>query len=112
VTTAIAFVLAAGLGALARGEIGRRFNQARALPWGTVLVNISGSFALGLLHDVGPPMITILGLGGLGAFTTFSSFARDAVALAQERHPALSFGYVIGTCAAGIGAAAAGMWLG
>ena len=107
--TAIAFAVAAGVGALARAEAGRRWNRHEGLAWGSLIVNVVGSFALGLLHDVGPPAITIIGVGGLGAFTTFSSFAHDAVALAEARQFALSVSYVTISCAAGIGAAALGM---
>ncbi len=106
---AAAFVLAAGAGALARAEAGRRWNNHDGLAWGTVVVNVLGSFALGALHDVGPPAITIIGVGGLGAFTTFSSFARDTVALAEARQLALTVIYVVVSCAAGGGAAAIGM---
>jgi len=104
----VAFVLAAGAGALARTEAGRRWNRHAGFAWGTVIVNVAGSFALGLLHDTGPPTLTVLGVGGLGAFTTFSSFARDAVALADSREMAQCVAYVVGTCAAGIGAAGIG----
>ena len=102
--TAVAFMVAAGVGALARAEAGRRWNRHEGLAWGTLLVNVMGSFGLGLLHDVGPPTITIIGVGGLGAFTTLSSFARGAVALAEARQVALCFVYVTISCAAGIGA--------
>jgi CrcB protein len=108
---AMAFVLAAAGGSLARAEVGRRWNRHAELPWGTLLVNVVGSFALGLLHDVGPPVITVLGIGGLGAFTTFSSFARDTVALAEAHQVVLCVTYVVVSCAAGIGAAAIGMAL-
>lgn len=107
--TATAFLCAAGAGALARAEAGRRWNRHEGLSWGTLVVNVIGSFALGLLHDVGPPAMTVLGVGGLGAFTTFSSFARDAVALAERRQAALCVTYVVVSCAAGIGAAAIGI---
>ena len=84
----------AAAGALARALAGRRLN--RALPVGTVLVNVSGSFALGLLAGAAPPVVTAVGTGGLGAYTTFSSFARDAVALAEDgRWP-----WAVATCSA------------
>lgn len=106
---ALAFVFAAGAGALARAEAGRRWNQHGGLAWGTVVVNVLGSFALGILHDIGSPMITVIGVGGLGAFTTFSSFARDTVALAEARRLVPCVTYVVVSCAAGIGAAAIGI---
>jgi CrcB protein len=108
VITAVAFVCAAGAGALARAEAGRRWNRHEGLAWGTLVVNVIGSFALGLLHDVGPPAMTVLGVGGLGAFTTFSSFARDAAALAERRQALLCATYIVVSCGAGIGGAAIG----
>ena len=110
--TAAAFVLAAGLGTLARAEAGRRCNRHDRVAWGTILVNVVGSFVLGLLHDVGPPAATVISVGGLGAFTTFSSFARDTIALAEARQRVLCVAYVVVSCGLGIGAAAIGVALG
>ena len=109
--TAAAFVLAAGVGALARADAGRRWNRHDGLAWGTVVVNVVGSFVLGLLHEVGPPAATVIGVGGLGAFTTFSSFARDTVALAEARQLLSCVTYVLLSCGLGVGAAAIGMAL-
>ena len=107
--TAATFVMAAALGAVARAEAGRRWNRHNGLAVGTAIVNVTGSFLLGLLADVTPPVLTVLGVGGLGAYTTFSSFARDAAALVEQRRPALAAAYVLGSCAAGVAAAAAGL---
>jgi fluoride exporter len=109
VIVAIAFALVAGVGALACAEAGRRWNPRAGFAAGTLVVNIAGSFVLGLHHGVGPPAITIIGVGGLGTFTTFSGFSADAVALAGARRLALAFAYVTATCVGGIGAAALGM---
>ncbi|MDQ3390360.1 MAG: CrcB family protein, partial [Actinomycetota bacterium] len=49
------------------------------------------------------------GVGGLGAYTTFSSFARDVVALAERGRLGLAGCYVAASCALGIGAAAVGV---
>jgi CrcB protein len=111
VITAVAFVCAASAGAIARAEAGRRWNQADGFAWGTLVVNVTGSFLLGLLRDVTPPLITVVGVGGIGAYTTFSSFARDAVALAELRQVGRAVLYVGATCAVGIAAAAAGVWI-
>lgn len=106
--TIAAFVVAAAAGALGRAEAGRRWNHF-ALPAGTLVVNVSGSFALGLLVDAAPPVLTVAGTGALGAYTTFSSFARDAVALAEQDRLWLAALYVAVSCALGIGAAAGGV---
>jgi CrcB protein len=111
VITVIAFVVAAALGALGRAEAGRRWNRHDGLAVGTFVVNVTGSFLLGLLAGVGPPVATVVGVGGLGAYTTFSSFARDAVALAERRRTALLAVYVVATCLFGVAAAWAGVAL-
>lgn len=107
--TAVAFVAVAAVGALARAEAGRRWNHHDGLAVGTMVVNVTGSFLLGLLSELTPPALTILGVGGLGAYTTFSSFARDVVALAEQARLRLVALYVAASCALGIGAAAAGI---
>jgi CrcB protein len=109
VITVLAFAAAAVVGALARAEAGRRWNRHDGLAVGTLVVNITGSFLLGLLAHTAPPAVTVLGVGGLGAYTTFSSFARDAVALAELRRVALAAAYVGATCVLGIAAAAGGV---
>jgi CrcB protein len=108
VITAVGFVCLAGLGAVARAVLGHRYNRHEGFPTGTLLVNLTGSFALGLLHGVGPPAATILGVGFLGTFTTFSSFARDSVALVQLGRTGLALGYVLLSVVGAILAAAAG----
>jgi CrcB protein len=61
-----------------------------ALPWGTVTVNLLGCFGLGFLtglglhHGLGPSARTVLGTGGMGALTTFSTFSFETVRLAEE----------------------------
>jgi CrcB protein len=109
VITAVAFVVAAATGALARAETGRRLN--RSIPIGTLAVNVSGSFLLGLLATTAPPVLTVLGVGGLGALTTFSSFARDAVALAEDGRAYAAAAYVTVSVGLGIAAAALGVAL-
>ncbi len=63
----------------------------RAFPFGTLLVNILGSFVIGLLYglliteQIAPnPWRIFIGIGVLGAFTTFSTFSMDTVLLLQQ----------------------------
>lgn len=107
--TAVLFVAAAGAGALARAEAGRRWNRHDGIAIGTIVVNITGSFCLGLLSQLSPPALTVVGVGGLGAYTTFSSFARDTAALVERKRLGLAATYVALTCLLGIGAAAMGI---
>lgn len=57
----------------------RRFD--RGVPWGTAVVNLLGSFALGLLIGADPSNTTLRLVGGgfLGSFTTFSSWMVEGV---------------------------------
>ena len=109
--TAVAFTLAAAAGALARTEAGRRWNRHDGAPLGTLIVNVTGSFLVGLLATTAPPALTVLAVGGLGTFTTFSSFARDVLAAAQRRQLGFALGYLIASCALGVGGAALGLAL-
>ena len=104
--TALAFLGAAAAGAVARAEAGRRWNRHDGFALGTLMVNVSGSFLLGLLSETMPPVLTVLGVGALGAYTTFSSFARDTVALAELGRLWLAAAYVAASALLGIGAAA------
>ena len=63
----------------------------RAFPFGTLLVNILGSFVIGLLYglliteQIAPnPWRIFVGIGVLCAFTTFSTFSMDTVLLLQQ----------------------------
>jgi CrcB protein len=106
---AVAFVALAACGTLLRALLGRRLNQR--FPTGTLIVNVTGSFALGLLHHASPAIATAVGTGGLGAYTTFSSFARDVVALADGGRRKSAVLYVVASVCLGVGAAGAGIAL-
>lgn len=109
--TVALFVAAAGAGALARAEADRRWNRPDGVAFGTLMVNITGSFCLGLLSNLSPPALTVIGVGGLGAYTTFSGFARDTAVLLDRRRLALAAAYITLSCVLGVGAAAIGVAL-
>ena len=78
-------------------------------PWGTLLVNVVGSFLMGLLAGYfafrpGFSQETRLFLttGVLGGFTTFSAFSLDAALLVERHAYALAAAYVAGSVAASI----------
>jgi CrcB protein len=88
----IAFVAAGAIGASLRYGVDTLI-QARnegAFPWGTFVVNASGSFLLGVLtgfalyHAFPDTPRIILGTGFCGAYTTFSTFGFETVRLLEE----------------------------
>lgn len=63
----------------------------RSFPFGTLLVNILGAFAIGLLYGLlvseqitANPWRIFVGIGVLGAFTTFSTFSLDTLLILQQ----------------------------
>lgn len=72
--------LGGSVGALLRLWTTRALD-AEAFPYGTFAVNVFGSFVLGIVifAGVGDRTLLLVGVGGCGAFTTFSSFAHDTV---------------------------------
>ena len=87
----IAFLVAAAVGAPARYLLdGLIQDRTRGeFPWGTCVVNVSGSFILGLLsglalyHPFPADAKIVLGTGFCGAYTTFSTFTFETVRLAE-----------------------------
>jgi len=84
-------------------------------PFGTLLVNASGSLALGvvvglaLAHGLDPDVGTVVGTGFLGAYTTFSTYADQTVRRAADGHTRIATAYAIGSVVACVGAAALGL---
>jgi CrcB protein len=83
-------------------------------PWGTVTVNIAGSFLMGALVVVlaergGNRFAPFLMTGVLGGFTTFSAFSLDAVSLYERGQSAAAAGYVLGSVVLSILALILGM---
>jgi CrcB protein len=86
-------------------------------PWSTLLINVVGSFALGLLVArvwPGAPAWLRAGLGAglLGSFTTFSAFAVSLVTLTRAGEGGMALIYLVVSVAAGLAAAALGLRLG
>lgn len=116
----IVLALAGGIGATARfvldGVI--RSRTRGILPWGTILINVSGSFALGLVTGLATSalipeeLLFIVGAGFLGGYTTFSTASFETVRLAQERRRAAATINALGTLVFAGAAAALGLWLG
>lgn len=87
-------------------------------PWGTLAVNIIGSFVMGALVALfalawqpGAEMKAFLTVGLLGGFTTFSAFSLDAVLLWERGQMLHALLYVGASVAVSILALAAGLWI-
>ncbi len=84
-------------------------------PFGTVIVNVLGSFILGIMIEVSalvwspsPELRAMIVVGVLGAFTTFSTFSLDVLTLMNRGEVGAAFAYVAVSVIAGIAA----LWLG
>jgi fluoride exporter len=115
--------LGAGIGGALRHAVNLACERlgAAAFPWGTLAVNVAGSFLMGVLAgwlaakaegEWTHPARLFLGTGVLGGFTTFSAFSLD-VALLWERGAPLAAvtGYVAGSVALSIGGLLLGLLL-
>lgn len=105
--------LGAGIGgALRHGvNVGASRLFGFGFPFGTLIVNIIGSFAMGLLAGyfafrpgISQHMRLFLTTGILGGFTTFSAFSLDTALLVERHSYGLAAGYVVGSVAAGLSA--------
>ena len=105
--------LGAGIGgALRHGvNVGAAKLFGYSFPYGTLIVNVAGSFLMGLLAGyfafrpgIGQHMRLFLTTGILGGFTTFSAFSLDAALLVERHSYGLAAGYMIGSVAAGTAA--------
>ena len=105
--------LGAGIGgALRHGvNVGAAKLFGYGFPYGTLIVNVAGSFLMGLLAGyfafrpgLGQHMRLFLTTGLLGGFTTFSAFSLDAALLVERHSYGLAAGYIVGSVAAGLAA--------
>jgi CrcB protein len=116
VTTAILVILCGGLGAVARFGVDA-FVQSRRLgdfPRGTLAVNLSGSFLLGLLSGLGASgtAMTLLGTATLGSYTTFSTWMLETHRPAQDGDGSLALRNVAVSLVLGLAAVVAGRGIG
>ena len=101
-----------GLGALVRmlldGAVSDR--AGRALPWGTLAVNVTGAFALGVLAGaaVSGDALRLAGTGFIGAYTTFSTWMLETHRLAEDGRARPAVANVAVSLALGLACA----WLG
>ena len=116
VKTVILVACGGACGAVARYCVVSLLSGSGAFPWGTLVANLIGSFAVGTLvgsvwdtpwfHDYGRAFLVF---GLLGAFTTFSAFSLDAFRLYEAGRVAAAAGYVAGSVFVSIAALIAGI---
>lgn len=114
-------VLGGAVGTAVRDLIEGAWPAAGGWPWATLIINVSGAFALGVLLEwlaaSGPDeggrrtARFALGTGLLGGYTTYSTFVVDSVALAGDGRVGLALAYDAASLAAGFVAALVGMML-
>ena len=117
----LAAVAAGGvLGSLGRYAVGLALpHVSGAFAWSTFLVNVTGSLAMGVLvvwvlsmARPHPWLRPFLGVGVLGGWTTFSSYALDIHAMVQAGHGLVAAAYLVGSLVVGLVAVGLGITLG
>lgn len=116
-----AYVAAGGaLGAVMRWLVGPWVAglAGDAWPWGTLLINVTGSLLIGILlrflplRGARPEARAFLAVGVCGGYTTFSTYAFETVTLAAAGRPAAAAVYALASVALCLAATFAGFWIG
>lgn len=109
--------VAGAAGALSRYGLASAIGS-RSFPWSTLGINVAGSLLLGFVL-AGPGIdrwsattTTAVSVGFLGAFTTFSTFTYETMALVRDDRPLSALAYVAASLGLGLGAAVLGFVLG
>ncbi len=113
----IGAVLGANLRYWVGDWVAQRFGSG--FPFGTLLINLSGSFLLGLVVSmtmenfiIDPRLRLVITIGLLGSYTTFSTYAYESVALISQGQWALGLFNLLGSSVLGAILAFLGVWLG
>jgi CrcB protein len=102
-------------GAIARYGVTIYFSKFNLFPLGTFLVNVTGSFLMGLLLGcqwVPLSFILLVGTGFLGAYTTFSTINFELFILKKNNRQFIFFLYLVSSYILGIISAACGYMIG
>lgn len=117
----IAVALGGAMGAVLRFWVAKAVYSlmGSAFPWGTLSVNVLGSLVIGFLSvllidrlAVAPEWRSMILVGGLGAFTTFSTFSLETVDLLKSSGLWPAFANIAVSVLACLLACAFGLWLG
>lgn len=115
-----AIAIGGAIGAVARHFVGAQMLRmlGSGFPWGTLTVNVVGSFAMGALVElmairwnVGPELRAFMTVGVLGAFTTFSTFSLDVAVLGERGALLPAALYVVMSLGLSVSALFFGLWL-
>jgi CrcB protein len=102
--TILAIGLGGGIGSIARylTMIGCGRLCGTSFPWGTLAVNVLGSFVMGVLAEIfrrhvlrDPVLAALLTTGFLGGYTTFSTFSLDVAVLFERGEAIAAGGYIV-----------------
>lgn len=111
-------MIGGAIGSALRFQVGRFSMHAwgPAFPWGTLVANISGGFAMGLLAGIlartsggNEPYRLFFGVGLLGGFTTFSAFSLETFGMLERGQYGLAAAYIVASVAGAIAGLAAGV---
>jgi CrcB protein len=119
VTALLLVMLGSAVGAPLRYIVDREVQtrHERVFPFGTLLVNLTGSFALGFLVGaanrgaVSDAVVDAVGTGLIGSYTTFSTFSWETLRMVEEGSVWQASANVVASVAGGLAAAALGYWL-
>ena len=115
-----AICVAGGVGAVLRFVVDGlvRARARTVFPVGTALINVTGSFVLGVLTGLAlgavlpPEWELILGTGVMGGYTTFSTASVETMRLVQDREYRLALVNGFGVLVLGVLVGLLGLWLG
>ena len=116
----LAVAIGGALGSIARYALSSWIFDitSHKFPYATLIVNVAGSFVMGILFVViveraalPAEMRSLLMIGFIGAFTTFSAFSLDALGLWQNGHVLMSVIYIITTVILCLVAISTAIWL-
>ncbi len=109
-------VVCGGLAAIARFVVDAAVESRRLgeFPWGTLAVNLGGTFVLGLLAGLGAShgAMLVLGTATIGSYTTFSTWMLESHRPAEEGEPRLTWANLAAGLLTGLAAIALGRALG
>jgi len=110
--TALLVVVCGGFGALARFTVDGLVEERLSgeYPFGTLIVNLSGCFLLGLVVGLGAShrVQLVVGTAALGSYTTFSTWMLESHRSAQDGEPGLAWRSVLIALVGGLATAALG----